>query len=77
MKNKGILVANEIDFKRLGPLKINLERTGLTNIVISNIDGRLIKGENKYDRILLDHHVQAQELSENPPKQSKPIIQKN
>ena len=26
MKNCGILVANELDFKRLGPLKINLER---------------------------------------------------
>lgn len=54
MKNKGILVANELDFKRLGPLKINLERSGFTNIIITNLDGRRIEGEEIFDRILLD-----------------------
>ncbi|MCA9497267.1 MAG: RsmB/NOP family class I SAM-dependent RNA methyltransferase [Nanoarchaeota archaeon] len=68
MKNQGILVANEIDFKRLGPLKINLERTGLTNIVISNKDGRLIKGENEYDRILLDAPCSGSGVIRKSPK---------
>lgn len=54
MKNEGVLVANEIDYKRLGPLKINLERSGLVNIVITNNDGRRIEGEEIFDRILLD-----------------------
>jgi len=54
MQNKGILVANELDYKRLGPLKINLERAGLTNIVIINSDGGKIKGEEIFDRISLD-----------------------
>ncbi len=54
MKNKGILVANEIDYKRMGPLKINLERSGLKNIIISNHDGRDLTGNEIYDRILLD-----------------------
>lgn len=54
MKNKGILIANELDYSRLSPLKLNLERSGFTNIVITNSDGALIEGENEFDRIILD-----------------------
>ena len=54
MKNKGILVANELDYRRIGPLRINLERTGISNIVITNLDGRNIEGEERFDRVLLD-----------------------
>jgi NOL1/NOP2/sun family putative RNA methylase len=54
MNNKGLLVANELDYKRLGPLKINLERSGFSNIVILNNDGTYIQGEEKFDRICLD-----------------------
>lgn len=54
MKNKGLLVANELDYKRLGPLKINLERSGFSNIVIINNDGARIDGVEIYDRICLD-----------------------
>jgi len=45
MKNRGLLVANELDYRRIGPLKINLERSGLTNITITNLDGTQFKGE--------------------------------
>ncbi|MEC8339766.1 MAG: RsmB/NOP family class I SAM-dependent RNA methyltransferase [Nanoarchaeota archaeon] len=54
MKNKGLLVANELDYKRLGPLKINLERSGFSNIVIINNDGAQIDGVEVFDRICLD-----------------------
>jgi tRNA (cytosine49-C5)-methyltransferase len=54
MQNQGTIIANEIDYKRLGPLKINLERTGLSNIAITNLDGRNIQGKEIFDRILLD-----------------------
>lgn len=54
MKNKGILIANELDYSRLSPLKLNLERSGFTNIVITNRDGAFIEGENEFDRIILD-----------------------
>lgn len=54
MKNKGILIANELDYSRLSPLKLNLERSGFTNIVIINNDGAQVQGENEYDRIILD-----------------------
>lgn len=54
MGGKGVLVANELDYKRLGPLKINLERSGFSNIIISHKDGNKLEGEEIYDRILLD-----------------------
>lgn len=54
MKNKGILVANELDYTRLAPLKLNLERSGFTNIIITNQDGIRIQGEEEFDRIILD-----------------------
>ncbi len=54
MKNRGLLVANELDYRRIGPLKINLERSGLTNITITNLDGTQFKGEELFDRVLLD-----------------------
>lgn len=54
MKNRGILVANELDYSRLAPLKLNLDRSGFTNIVITNQDGMRIEGEGEYDRIILD-----------------------
>ena len=54
MEGRGIIVANEKDYKRLGPLKINIERAGFTNIVITHSDGRNIRGEERFDRILLD-----------------------
>lgn len=54
MKNKGVLIANELDYTRLAPLKLNLERSGFTNIIITNQDGVRIEGEDEYDRIILD-----------------------
>lgn len=68
MKNKGILVANELDFKRLGPLKINLERSGFTNIIITNLDGRKIEGEEMFDRILLDAPCSGSGVIRKSPK---------
>ena len=54
MNNKGILIANELDYSRLSPLKLNLERSGFTNIIITNSDGTLIEGVEEFDRIILD-----------------------
>jgi 16S rRNA (cytosine1407-C5)-methyltransferase len=71
MKNNGILIANEIDYKRLGPLKINLERSGLTNIVIINNDARYIDGENMFDRILLDAPCSGSGVIRKSPKTIK------
>lgn len=53
MKNKGILVANDSAAKRLSPLKINLQRMGVTNCIITLMEGRHIKNM-AFDRILVD-----------------------
>jgi 16S rRNA C967 or C1407 C5-methylase (RsmB/RsmF family) len=68
MKNKGMLVANELDYKRLGPLKINLERSGLKNIIITNSDGGRIMGDEIYDRILLDAPCSGSGVIRKSPK---------
>src|SRR3989344_418975 len=52
MKNKGIIVANDVSPDRLKPLIINLQRCSVTNTVVTQEDGRNLKGN--YDKILLD-----------------------
>lgn len=68
MNNQGILVANELDYSRLGPLKANLERSGLTNVVITNSDGRRIEGEEIFDRVLLDAPCSGSGVIRKSPK---------
>ena len=53
MQNKGLIVANEKDMRRITSLKANLERMGVSNTVITHLDGRRINLEG-FDKILLD-----------------------
>lgn len=53
MKDKGLLVANDVSYERMKPLSINLQRMGLTNHVITMMQGRFIKGF-EFDKILVD-----------------------
>ena len=68
MQNQGTLVANELDYKRIGPLKINLERSSFTNIIITNSDGIKIEGEEIFDRILLDAPCSGSGVIRKSPK---------
>jgi len=52
MKNKGLIVANDVEIKRLKALSINLQRCGVLNTVMTYMKGEGIK--NKFDKILLD-----------------------
>ncbi len=52
MQNKGAIVANDITGDRLSSLGINIQRMGITNVIISMISGEKLIGV--YDRILLD-----------------------
>jgi len=71
MKNQGTLIANELDWKRLGPLQINVERSGLTNVIISNNDGNRMEGEEIFDRILLDAPCSGSGVIRKSPKTIK------
>jgi NOL1/NOP2/sun family putative RNA methylase len=53
MKNTGLLIANDYKGMRVRPLGINLQRAGLTNTMITLMEGQRFKGF-QFDRILVD-----------------------
>ncbi len=54
MHNKGKIVANDVNSKRLMRLEANLKRYGATNCEIVCADARRLKWKEKFDKILLD-----------------------
>ena len=55
MQNKGILIANDYTYERMKPLSINLQRCGVTNVIITLMEGQWFKKSGiKFDRILVD-----------------------
>jgi len=53
MQNKGVLIANDYQGKRLAPLGLNLQRVGVSNCILTLMEGRFFK-EFNFDRILVD-----------------------
>lgn len=53
MQNKGVLVANDYQSARIKPLGLNMQRMGITNSIITLMEGRFFRQLN-FDRILLD-----------------------
>jgi len=54
MNNQGLIIANDSQGKRLSALGINLQRCGVTNTIITKMDGERIRGQELFDKILLD-----------------------
>ena len=55
MDNRGTLIANDVQPQRLRALRSNCERLGMTNVVVTPIDGiRFPLAASPFDRILLD-----------------------
>jgi NOL1/NOP2/sun family putative RNA methylase len=54
MKNKGTIVANDVNFSRLKSLGGNLERLGITNVIITKKDARNAEFGADFDKILID-----------------------
>ncbi len=55
MQNKGILIANDYTIARMKPLTINLQRCGVSNTIITLMEGRFFKNKGiKFDKILVD-----------------------
>lgn len=52
MENKGLIIANDKNYRRITALSANLQRCGVTNAVTTIQDARAIKGS--YNKILLD-----------------------
>jgi len=53
MKNKGVLVANDVSGLRLRPLSINLQRSGVTNAIVTLMSGQAFRNIS-FDKVLLD-----------------------
>ena len=53
MKNEGLLVANDYTIERMKPLSINLQRCGITNCIITLMQGQWFKNL-EFDKILVD-----------------------
>ena len=55
MQNKGIIIANDYTIDRMKPLTINLQRCGISNVIITLMEGRFFKNSDiKFDKILVD-----------------------
>jgi tRNA (cytosine49-C5)-methyltransferase len=55
MKNKGLLISNDSDLSRINALRLNIERCGVLNSVITNMQGKWFKKSGiSFDKILLD-----------------------
>lgn len=55
LKNKGLLVCNDLKKDRLIGLHYNLQRMGVNNSIITNYDGRKFPESLKnFDKVLLD-----------------------
>jgi NOL1/NOP2/sun family putative RNA methylase len=52
MKNQGLIIANDKNYRRITSLSANLQRCGVTNTITTIMDARNLKGN--YDKILLD-----------------------
>ncbi|MBI4151859.1 RsmB/NOP family class I SAM-dependent RNA methyltransferase [Candidatus Woesearchaeota archaeon] len=53
MENKGIIVANDYKGQRLQSLGVNIQRSGLTNTVVTLMPGKRFSGL-QFDKILVD-----------------------
>ena len=54
MENRGCIIANELNYKRLKTLRFNLNRMGVANTIVTNNDGMKFNSKMKFDKILLD-----------------------
>jgi NOL1/NOP2/sun family putative RNA methylase len=73
MNNKGIIIANDIDYNRIRALKFNIEKTGSLNVIITNLDLRLFpKANNSFDIVLVDVPCSSEgTIRKNPTMLSK------
>jgi tRNA (cytosine49-C5)-methyltransferase len=55
MNNKGLLIANDYQIARMKPLSLNIQRCGITNCIITLMQGQWFKRSNiQFDKILVD-----------------------
>lgn len=73
MENKGTIIANDLKMDRIIILASNLERTGVSNAIITrndavNLCSNISKSELKFDKILLDAPCSGEGTLRSSPK---------
>jgi 16S rRNA C967 or C1407 C5-methylase (RsmB/RsmF family) len=69
MRNKGTIIANDIDLERLAALRSNIERLGITNTIVTRADARTIKLGVRFSKILVDAPCSSEGTIRKDPKQ--------
>jgi NOL1/NOP2/sun family putative RNA methylase len=54
MRNKGHIIANDVEMERVKILRSNVKQMGCLNVTITRKDGRKIRGEDLFDFVLVD-----------------------
>ncbi len=54
MQNRGVIVANDISFMRLKSVGSHIDRLGILNVAVTNMDGRRYPRLATFNKILLD-----------------------
>ena len=71
MKDQGMLVANEGKWRRLTPLRHNLERLAITCAIVTCEDGALFSDQaGTYDRVLVDAPCTSEGMVRKKPLRS-------
>jgi tRNA (cytosine49-C5)-methyltransferase len=68
MNNRGTIVANDVEYERIKPLKFNLERSGTLNAVVTNYDLRSFP-QTLFDIALLDAPCTSEGIFRKNPRQ--------
>ncbi|MEM2933001.1 MAG: RsmB/NOP family class I SAM-dependent RNA methyltransferase [Candidatus Pacearchaeota archaeon] len=73
MRNRGTIIANDVDLERVKILGTNLERCGCANVIVTRHDGvilceKLKKLGYKFDKILLDVPCSGEGTTRSSPK---------
>ncbi len=77
MKNTGTLIANEPFAKRHGSLRNNIDRLGITNVIITQSDGtRFPKTYGLFDRVIADVPCSCEGTSRKNPRVLQPSAPK-
>ena len=53
MKNRGVIIANDHKLDRIKPLTLNLQRCGVLNAIVTQMEGYWFEGMN-FDKVLVD-----------------------
>ncbi|MGC8969987.1 MAG: NOL1/NOP2/sun family putative RNA methylase [Conexivisphaera sp.] len=68
MLNSGTIVANDVDYNRIGALRSNIDRLRVTNVVVTRNDGRRMSSRVAFPKILLDAPCSSEGVARRSPE---------